>query len=117
MAGHQGTDEVKIRVVQGLKRLLGIIPFVEDQRGLAIPIGERSLAGGMNSAIDGRQQEILSDRQTLVAFGDMPVQEFHESDLLGEIKQRDDVGKSGNIDGLGPLLLVPSEKNPGFGDL
>src|SRR5260221_9725455 len=47
--------------------------------GLAVPMSPLSLAGGTGGAMDRRPEQILSDRETMVAFGKLSV---HQSDQV-----------------------------------
>src|SRR5216683_8018919 len=103
-------DEIEV-IPEGLAgQLLGGGGQQPGQRGGAIPIGEAELAGGMDGAIDGGEQQILADGKPLGPLGEVTVQEGDESDLLGEVVQGDDVAEGSDIDGVGLwnlALLVP----------
>src|SRR5271170_7156732 len=68
--------------------------------GRAIPVGETQFAGGMDSAIDGGEQQILPDGEALTAFGQMPIKKVNETDALGEIVEGDDIAERGDFNGL-----------------
>ena len=78
--------------------------------GLSIPVGQLAFAGGVDGPVDGGQEQILPDGESLLAFGQMAIQEFDESDLLGQIIEGHDVAEGCDVHGLGlgnqPLLLL-----------
>ena len=64
--------------------------------GLAIPVGELEFTGGVNRAIEGGEEEILTDGEPLVPFGEVAVEEFDEPEVLSEVVEGDNVAKGGD---------------------
>src|SRR5208283_3088176 len=94
-------DEIKV-IPEGLAgELLGGGGQQARQRGLAIPVSKLEFARGLDSAVEGGEEEILADREPLLAFGKVAVEEFDEPDLLSEIVEGDDIAKSGDRDRVG----------------
>jgi hypothetical protein len=60
----------------------------------------------LDGAIEGGEEEILADGESLVAFGEVAVDQGDQVDLLGQIEKGRDIAKSRNIDGLGLGSLV-----------
>lgn len=53
------------------------------QRGAGIPLGKGALAFGCRAAIDGCQGEVLTDGKPLFSFGQMLIDDLHETQALG----------------------------------
>ena len=50
---------------------------------MAIPAGQLGLAGGSGGAVEGGQQEVLPNREALVALGEVGVDQFHQAKPSG----------------------------------
>ena len=61
---------------------------------------ELRLAGRAGRPIDGGQQQVLSDGQSLVPFWQVGVDELDQANLLGLIVERRDIAQAGNLRGL-----------------
>src|SRR6266540_8004 len=68
--------------------------------GRAVPMSQLRLAGGTGGAVDGRQEQILSDRQTLIAFGELSVDEAHQIQFQGLIIEGRDGAEAEDFYGL-----------------
>src|SRR5207244_4255184 len=99
-------DKVKV-VPKGLAgELLGGGGQQAWQGSLAIPVGELALAGGLDGAVDGGEEQVVANGESLVAFGEVAVEEFDEADLLSKVVEGNDVTEGGDIDGLGQRCLL-----------
>jgi hypothetical protein len=76
------------------------------QDGVMVPMGQLSLAGGVGGAVDGGQQQVLADREALVALGDLGVDEFDQADFAGLVEEGGDIAEAGQARGLGPEGLL-----------
>jgi hypothetical protein len=66
-------NEIEV-ILEGLAgELLGGGENQPGQRRIAIPVGKAELAGGMNGAVDGGDQQILPYGKSLSAFGDVAI--------------------------------------------
>lgn len=66
-----------------------------------VPVGQLGFAGGMSGAVEGGQQEVLAGGQSLVAFGDLGIDEVHQADLLGLVIESGHVAEAGQAGGGG----------------
>ena len=55
----------------------------------------------MSGAVDGGQQQVLASGQSLVAFGDLGIDEVHQTDLLGLVIEGGHVAEAGRAGGGG----------------
>ena len=76
------------------------------QDGVVVPMGQLGLAGGVGGAVDGGQQQVLADREALVALGDLGIDEFDQADLAGLVKEGGDIAEAGQAGSLGPEGLL-----------
>ena len=67
------------------------------QNGLAIPRRQLGFAGGVSGAVDGSQDQVGSDRETLMPFGDLGVDQVHQAQLNGLVVEGSDVGEAGDF--------------------
>src|SRR5262249_46444035 len=99
-------DKVKV-VPKGLTgELLGRGGQQACQGGLAIPVGELAFARRLDGAVDGGEEQIAAHGESLVAFGEVAVEEIDKADLLRQVVEGNDVTESSDIDGLGLRCLL-----------
>ena len=68
------------------------------ERRLAIPIGKLKLAGGGHHPINGRQQQILTNREALLSLGrEEGIQQGNHLQALGDVEQCGHVGEGGDF--------------------
>ena len=79
---------------------------------LAVPLIERGLAAGSNTAIQGCQEYILTARDSLIAFWHMMVDDLHYLEFSGEIPQSRQSAKLEDIalEGFSAPFLKPSQE-------
>src|SRR5271157_306054 len=71
------------------------------ERGLAVPVRKQEFTGGVDGAIEGGEEKILTDRESLVPFGKVTIQEMDEADLLGQVVKGNNITEGGNGHGMG----------------
>jgi hypothetical protein len=54
---------------------------------VAIPVGQLRFAGGMDGAVDGGHEEVLTHGEALAAFGDVLVDEGNQVELLSQLEE------------------------------
>ena len=65
---------------------------------MTVPVGELEFAGGGDGAVDGGQQQVLSDGEALVALDrEEGINQSDKIEALGDIEQRGDIGESGDL--------------------
>jgi hypothetical protein len=64
-----------------------------QQRGAAEPRGHLQFAGRRQAAVDGGHQHVLTKRRALVTFGGVLIDEFDQTELLGEVIEGSDTAK------------------------
>jgi hypothetical protein len=93
-----GSDQIHM-VPEVLRRQRGRVGRQQtSQDSLAVPVGELEFAGGGNGAVDGGEEQVLPDREALMAFGGKDGIE-----QLDQIQALSDVEKSGRISESGDL--------------
>jgi hypothetical protein len=92
-------DQIEVIPERLAGKLTEVSGDESGERGIAIPVGEAEFAGGADRPVDGGEKQILAHGKALSAFGEMAVEKFDQTDLLGEIVECDNVAKSGDIHG------------------
>jgi len=97
--------------------LFGLNGTKAGQDGGFKPGGHAGLWPWLQDAVDGSQDEIFADRDALMAFADMLVDEFADAKLLGELPKSDDGAEVADMGIKRLLALEPGKQVVGFAQM
>ncbi len=93
-----GSDQIHVvpEVLRGQRGRIGRQQASQDS--LAVPVGELQFAGGGNGAIDGGQEQVLPDRESLAALGRKDgIEQLDQIQTLSDVEQSGGIGESGDL--------------------
>ena len=65
---------------------------------MAVPVGELQLAGGRDGAVDGGQQQVLAEGESLVTLGGKDgIQQLDQIQALSDMEQGGDITESRHL--------------------